>query len=292
VERVTDSLDAYEPTSAGRAIQAFVEDLSNWYVRRSRRRFWKSESDADKQAAYQTLYECLVTLAKLLAPFTPFVAEEMYQNLVRSADGAAPESVHLAEWPRADSSLVDQSLMDETRLIMRVVSLGRAARSKAGIKVRQPLSRVVVKPRYAAEGEGLKRLEAQLLEELNARALSVAEDEPELEGLAVARDDAGYAVGLDTAITPELADEGLARELVHRIQGLRKAAGFEISDHIVTYYEGGERLRQVLARHGDYVRQETLSHELAEGTPPPEAHAEEQKIDGEMVALAVRRSGG
>ncbi len=299
VGKVTDNLDGYEPTNAGRAIQAFVEDLSNWYVRRSRRRFWKpvlttaegSESDADKLAAYQTLYECLVTLTKLLAPFTPFVAEEMYQNLVRSADGDSPESVHLADWPRADSSLVDQPLMDETRLIMRVVSLGRAARSRAGIKVRQPLSRVVVKPRYPVEGEGLRRLEAQLLEELNVSALSVAAGEPELEGLVVASDDAGYTVGLDTVITPELADEGLARELVHRIQGLRKAAGFEISDHIVTYYQGSERLRQVLARHGDYVRRETLSREIAEGSPPSEAYGEEQTVDGQTVALAVRRAG-
>ncbi|MBI2912793.1 MAG: class I tRNA ligase family protein, partial [Chloroflexi bacterium] len=277
------------PTDAGRAIGEFVEDLSNWYVRRSRRRFWKSESDADKASAHHTLYECLVTLAKLLAPFTPFVAEEMYQNLVRSVDKEAAESVHLGRWPEPDPSLVDQRLMEETRLVMRVVSLGRAARSVAGIKVRQPLSRVVVKPRYPVEAEGLKRLEAQLLDELNVKALALAEDESQLEGLALASDEAGYALGLDTTLTPELRDEGLARELVHRIQNLRKAAGFDISDRIVTYYRGWERLGQVLARHGDYVRQETLSRELLEGAPPPDAHAEEQKIDGQAVTLAVRR---
>jgi len=294
VDKVTGHLEEYDPTSAGRAVQQFVEDLSNWYVRRSRRRFWKSESDADKLAAYHTLYSCLVTLAKLLAPFTPFVAEEMYQNLVRSVDkeaqeSAVPVSVHLAQWPQPDPSLIDQRLMDETRLVMRLVSLGRAARSKAGIKVRQPLARVVVKPHYPVEAEGLRRLEAQLLDELNVKTLAVAETEAQLGGLAVAGDEASYAVGLDTTVTPDLADEGLAREFVHRIQNLRKAAGFEISDRIVTYYSGWDRLTQVLAKHGDYVRQETLSQDLVEAAAPADAHAEEQKIDGQAVTLAVRR---
>ncbi len=291
VRRVTEQLEEYDPTSAGRAIQSFVGDLSNWYVRRSRRRFWKSESDADKLAAYHTLHVCLVTLCKLMAPFTPFVAEEMYQNLVRSVDKEAPESVHLAEWPESDPTQVDQRLMDETRLIMRVVSLGRAARSKAGIKVRQPLSRVVVKAREASEGKGLKRLESQVIEELNVKALELAEVDGALDGLTVAEDESGYVVGLDTAVTPELAEEGLARELVHRIQSLRRAAGFDISDHITTYYQGPTRLQAVLQRHGDYVRQETLSEELVEGAPPTGAgaHTEAQKLDGEPLTLAVLR---
>ena len=224
-----------------------------------------------------------------MAPLTPFVAEEIYQNLVRSVDGESPESVHLAEWPGSDSSLVDERLMDETRVVMRVVSLGRAARSKAGIKVRQPLSRVVVKVRAASEGAGLKRLESQVLEELNVKSLALAEGDGALDGLTLAEDEAGYAVGLDTKVTPELADEGLARELVHRIQSLRKAAGFDISDHIVTHYQGPPRLHAVLQRHGDYVRQETLSEELVEGAPPEGAHAEEQRLDGEPLTLAVVR---
>jgi isoleucyl-tRNA synthetase len=141
------------------------------------------------------------------------------------------------------------------------------------------------------EAQALRRLEAQLLDELNVKALALARSEAELEGLALARDDAGYMVGLDTAISPELADEGLARELVHRIQNLRKAAGFHISDRIVTYYQGPERIRRVLARHGDYVRQETLSRELIDGPPPDGSHAEEQRIDGQAVTLAVRRVG-
>lgn len=289
VRRVSEHLEEYDPTGAGRAIQSFVEDLSNWYVRRSRRRFWKSENDADKLAAHHTLYTCLVTVCKLMAPFTPFVAEEMYQNLVCSVDKEAPESVHLAQWPESDPSQVDRQLMEDVRTLMRVVGLGRAARSKAGIKVRQPLSRVVVRVRSASEGKGLKRLESQILEELNVKALELAEGGGALDGLTVAEDEVGYAVGLDTAITPELADEGLARELVHRIQSLRRAAGFQISDRITTYYQGPPRLRAVLQEHGDYVRQETLSEELVEGAPAAGAHAEEQKLDGDLITLAVRR---
>jgi len=290
VQRVTERLEEYDPTTAGRAIQDFVDDLSNWYVRRSRRRFWRGDLDADKLAAYHTLYTCLVTVCKLLAPFTPFVAEAIYQNLVRSVDAGAPESVHLCSWPEADAALIDQRLMDETRLVMRVVSLGRAARSKAGIKVRQPLSRVTVRPRYQNEAAGLTRLEAQILEELNVKALEVAPTGAELAGPAVASDEAGYAVSLDTTITPELADEGLARELVHRIQNMRKAAGFEIADRITVYYAGWERLGQVLARHGGYVRAETLANDLVEGAPPDGAYIEEQKLDGRAVTLAVKRA--
>jgi isoleucyl-tRNA synthetase len=162
---------------------------------------------------------------------------------------------------------------------------------------------VIIRTRSPSEGRGLERLKSQILEELNVKSLDLAA-EPGREGdaaldslpadrrgLTVAEDEAGYAVGLDTAVTPELAEEGLARELVRRIQNLRKAAGFEISDHIATYYQGPPRLRAVLQKHGDYVRQETLSEELTEGPPPAGAgaHAEEQKLDGEPITLAVLR---
>ena len=145
VAGVTQSMDEFDSADAGRRIEEFVELLSNWYVRRSRRRFWKSENDQDKLAAHNTLYTCLVTLAKLMAPLAPFTSEEMYQNLVRSANPDAPESVHLADYPVSDPSLVDDRLSQATRLAMKVSSLGRSARSKAGVKVRQPLSRVLVK---------------------------------------------------------------------------------------------------------------------------------------------------
>jgi isoleucyl-tRNA synthetase len=352
VERVTGDLEGYRPTEAGRAIQAFVDDLSNWYVRRSRRRFWKSEDDADKRAAYDTLYRCLVTLCHLLAPFTPFLAEEMYQNLVRSIDSAAPDSVHLAFWPEADPSQVDERLAEDMRLVMRIASLGRAARSKAGVKIRQPLSTLYVKLRSRTEAEALSRLQAVLLDELNVKDVTVVESEEEFlsyqvkpdlsvlgprygnqvsaiqealrgadpasvaravasgapvridgweltagdvlvssvdrEGYASA-EEAGYTVVVATSLTPELAVEGLAREVVHRLQTMRRNAGFEIADRIVTYYQGGEALRRVMQRFADYLRQETLSLELVEGEPPPGAHVETHTVDGQEVTLAVQQ---
>ncbi|GAI02726.1 unnamed protein product, partial [marine sediment metagenome] len=170
---VDTALDGYNPTEAGRKIESFVNDLSNWYVRRSRRRFWKSENDADKQLAYTTLYECLVTLSKLLAPFTPFLAEELYQNLVGSVFPEAPDSVHLADFPVADVAKIDKQLAADTRLAMKVSSLGRAARSQAGVKVRQPLAHVVVSVASHSEQATLERLKAQVLEELNVKDLVI-----------------------------------------------------------------------------------------------------------------------
>jgi isoleucyl-tRNA synthetase len=290
VDKATRHMEDYNPTEAGRAIQGFVDDLSNWYVRRSRRRFWKSENDADKLAAYQTLYTCLVTVAKLLAPFAPFVAEEMYQNLVCSAFPDEPESVHLDEWPQPDMSLVDERLMTDIRLVMRVASLGRNARAKAGVKVRQPLAKVLVWPRHPAEAEALRRLAPQVLDELNVKELAVAAEEAALQGPGLAlAEEGGYAVALDTAVSPELADEGLARDLVHRLQTMRKNAGFDIADHITTHYEGDADITRVLRQFEDYVRQETLSQEFVEGPPPPDAYVEEHKLGGRSVRLAVKR---
>ncbi|GAI48552.1 unnamed protein product, partial [marine sediment metagenome] len=168
---VTAGLDGYNPTEAGRKIESFVNELSNWYVRRSRRRFWKSENDADKLSAYNTLYHCLVTLSKLLAPFTPFLAEELYQNLVCSAFPEAPNSVHLTDFPVADINKIDKQLASDTQLVMKVSSLGRSARSKASIKVRQPLAEVIVSVREGREQKSLERLKSQVLEELNVKGL-------------------------------------------------------------------------------------------------------------------------
>jgi len=179
VRVVTDGLEEYDATNSGRAIQDFVDDLSNWYVRRSRRRFWKSESDADKLAAYQTLHEALVKLSKLLAPFTPFVAEEIHQNLVRSVDDEAPESVHLCAWPAADDEAVDAGVSFDMAAARRVVELGRAARNAAAVKTRQPLAEVVVAV-PDAERAAVERLRDVVLDELNAKELRFVGDGGEL----------------------------------------------------------------------------------------------------------------
>ena len=354
VAEVTRLLEEYNPTDAARRIEEFVDVLSNWYVRRSRRRFWKRENDQDKLSAYATLYACLTTIARLLAPLTPFVAEEFYANLVRSVDEDAPESVHLAGWPQADESLIDKELSEAMRLAMRVSSLGRAARSKAGIRVRQPLSKVLVKTRSAQEGEALKRVASQVTDELNVNELAILQDEsevvefslrpnlqllgprlgadlPQLQkalesadvtrvaqavqsgasvevggftlgpeevlvstterpGYAVAVE-GGYTVAVATELTPELADEGLARELVHHVQNMRRSAGFDIADRIVIWYQGDERTARVMQQHGGYIRQETLSVELRQGEPEPGAYTEEQKLESVAVKLGVRRAG-
>ncbi len=180
ISDATRGLELFDTRPAAQAIGAFLENLSNWYVRRSRRRFWKSEEDNDKVAAYLTLYECLVTTVKLLAPFTPFLAESLYQNLVISVDRNAPESVHLCDWPVADAALVDERLARETRLVMRMVNLGRAAREKAQIRVRQPLSALYARVTSADERASLERLAGQVLEELNIKRLDFLPEDSDM----------------------------------------------------------------------------------------------------------------
>jgi len=189
VQDVTAGLEAYDATGTCRAVQQFVDDLSNWYVRRSRRRFWKSESDADKLAAYHTLHEALVTVTKLLAPFTPFVAEELYQNLVRSVDAgdgdaAAPESVHLCAWPVVDEEAIDAAVSFDMAAARRVVEMGRAARNAAAVKTRQPLAEVVV-ALPEAEARAVERLREVVLDELNVKELRVVDGEAELVAYVV-----------------------------------------------------------------------------------------------------------
>ena len=318
ITAVDARLDAYDPTDAGRRIQEFVDGLSNWYVRRSRRRFWKSESDEDKLDAYATLYTCLTTLSRLLAPFTPFVADEMYQNLERSVKGDVPASVHLASFPQASPDLEDETLMKATRLAMRFASLGRSARSKSGIKVRQPLSRVVVGG-WPEEDRGYSAIiSPQLLDELNVKEFAVEpapsdmviaarqalgsqsegvvellwgshENGQTVEHLYYAAMDHGWMVAVDTTLTPELKDEGLARELVHRIQNLRRTAGLEVTDRITTYYQGVEEVQRVMVEFAQYIQQETLSEQVIFGVPPEGSSSDKLKVEGIEILLGVKR---
>ena len=353
VQRVTDALDAYEPSEAARPIAELVDQLSNWYVRRSRRRFWKSDDSADTQAALHTLYECLATVTRLLAPFTPFLAEAMYQNLAAGTLEGAPDSVHLDAWPAADAAAIDEQLSSDVALVQRMVSLGRGARSKAQLKVRQPLATAVLIPRSGDERGALERLAAQVAEELNVKRVEVAEDagdrlryelRPNLpvlgpkfgrdvgrirqalesadaadvvgkmragQPLAIdgfelsaaevlvsveaaagwtAAEDSGYATLLDITITPELASEGLARELVRRLQDLRREADFNVTDRIHVTYLGDDALRAVFDQHGGYIGEETLAFSIERGDPPEGATSAEATIDGHALTLAVRRA--
>ncbi len=170
---VTNGLEQYDTVKPAEVMQEFLEDLSNWYLRRSRERIWKSQLDEDKIGAYLTLYECLTTLITLLSPFMPFMTEELYQNLVRNVDQDAPFSVHLCDWPQVREELVDEQLTSETHLVMRIVGLGRAAREKAQIRVRQPLNALYVHVPGKAEEGALERLSDQVLEELNIKRLEL-----------------------------------------------------------------------------------------------------------------------
>ena len=349
VAKVADDMDALNPTGAGRRIQDFVNLLSNWYVRRSRRRFWKAENDDDKTWAYVTLYSCLHTLTKLTAPMTPFVADAIFRNLAPTNPLSPTErSVHLEPFPAADPALTDERLDRAVRIAMRIASLGRNARSRSGVKVRQPLARVLVRPRPEDE-ELLPLIGPQVLDELNVKAMEVVEADAiaeitlkpnlpvlgpklganmgaaraaiagadasavaaalrsggsvELGGFTFDADDllvetndrpgvaaaseGALLVGIDTALTPELEAEGTAREFVHRVQNMRKAAGFEIEDRIIIHISP---LPLSLSSQHAYIRQETLSDALHAAAPPPGAYTEEHEIDGATLLVGVARA--
>lgn len=363
VRAVTGMLDDYDIYGPTRELARFVEDLSNWYVRRNRRRFWKAESDQDKHAAYQTLYTCLMTLAKLFAPFMPFVSEALYQNLVAGQDAEAPESVHVSAWPQVDEGLLDRQLVDDMALLLETVGLGRSARQMAGLRIRQPLSELLVRlTRNNASVESLRRFEGELREELNVKSVRflAVEDglveyyfkpnlpvvgkkhgrlipaikaaltaltgeaatqaahtleagQPiELEvngqrlrlepndvlmsatsptGYQVAESD-GLVVALNTTLTPELAQEGVARDLVRLVQDARKSAGFAISDRITIQLQphNGLDLAPVLAHFGDYIRAETLATSLTAGPATNGYQTSEADLEGGKIVIALKRS--
>ena len=185
VAEATEALEAYDVAAAGRAIESFVDRLSNWYVRRNRRRFWKAAAGRDKQAAYLTLYECLHTVNRLMAPIMPFISEAVHRNLVRGVDERACPSVHMSEWPTPDPAARDDALLAEVDAVQRVVGLGRAARSRSGVRVRQPLSRLLVRAPGEADAAVLARFDAQILEELNVKALEMLAPDAELVGYRI-----------------------------------------------------------------------------------------------------------
>ncbi len=299
VNEVSKLVDSYNPTAATRRIEEFVDKLSNWYVRRNRRRFWKSENDADKLAAYTTLYQCLATLTQLLAPFVPFVAEELYQNLFRSVNFDAKESVHLTNFPIADEAKISDKLNRDVDLAMKISSLGRAARAKAGIKVRQPLDKVVIGVETKEEEEALVNLANEVLEEINVKQLVALSGAKEREESRHYRDmpdysvanDARHWVAIRTELSSELIAEGISRELVRHLQNMRRNAKLDIADHIVTYYQTREPLiNQVINAFADYIKQETLSQELIDGLPPDGAHNEKHRISHSEVSIAIKKA--
>ena len=363
-QTVTNAFENYDAVNATRPIEEFVERLSNWYVRLSRGRFWKSEQDGAKLSAYATLYETLTTVAKLLAPTMPFLSEAMYRNLTAEQDRSQPDSVHLSAWPQYDEALLDKTLIAEMTLVQRVVRLGLAARNAAQIGVRQPLAGARFAMRDVIEAPIIERYSRLLMDELNLKSVSVmGSDEAsqfesttiytlnplprflgpkfgkdfkalqsalkngeqdfvrpfaeqllageditlELDGTAFeilnnecevkvsvetpegAVEDGGYIVILDTAMTPGLAQEGLARELVRRIQNLRKTADFELDDRIeIVYSDASDGIAAVMKLFSEYIRQETLADALHPDEPSQEYVSETVTVKGESLIIGVK----
>lgn len=270
IQEVDGAMEQYELNRATRAFAPFVDNLSNWYIRRNRRRFWKpartmesggSEDDGDKEQAYQTLYTVLVTLSKLMAPFTPFLAEEIYKNLT------GEESVHLADYPVSDKSLIDEKLSGEMHAVRDLVTEGLKLRSDAKVKVRQPLAKVSIKEQVASEMHEILR------EELNVKEIFVDE---KLE----------VAMALDTEITPELKLEGEMREVVRAIQEGRKKAKFNVEDRIILGYIGKD---EVFAKFETEIAHEVLATTVQKGALTDAEYQETVTLDDEEFTLSLRR---
>lgn len=365
VKTVTEAYEGYNVTDATRPVEAFVEVLSNWYVRRSRRRFWKNESDSDKQSAYATLYECLVTVTKLIAPAMPFLSEAMYRNLVANFFPKLPDSVHLADWATYDESLIDEKLLAEMELVQHLVSLGLAGRNSVELGVRQPLASVSFGVTSAVDRQTVVQYTDLIQDELNVKSVKILTDADGVTtyrltpvyaklgsklkgdmqavknalmnadntqasqwGRAVLAGDAitvtvadksftlmadeievrqeasegfivfeekGYVAVLDVTLTPDLVNERLAREVVRRIQTLRKDADFAITDRITVAYQTSERFKGAIEQFSDYIQHETLCDVLQDSQPNEGFVVEDftesfvGELKGETLVIGVKR---
>lgn len=352
VKAVDENLGAYRIPEAGRALQDFIDDLSNWYVRRSRQRYWAKGLEQDKINAYLTLYTCLVTFVKLAAPMIPFMTDEIYRNLVCSLDADAPESVHLCDFPACDESLIDEKLESDMKELLKIVVFGRACRNASNIKNRQPLAQMYIKAEnhlndfYAAIIEDeLNVKKAEFVTDVTAfttyifkpqlrtvgpkygrflgqiqKALSGLDGNaayaqlqekgkitlPEVDAsIELTEDDllitmtqkAGYVtdgdnnvtVVLNTNLTDALREEGMVREIISKLQTMRKEAGFEVMDHIAIAYRGNEKIGAICAAHGEEITAETMADFIAEGSV--DGYSKEWDINGEKVTLSVARLG-
>ena len=350
VKAVDYNLDNYRIPEAARVLEEFVDDMSNWYVRRSRERFWAKGMEQDKINAYMTLYTALVTISKAAAPMIPFMTEEIYRNLVCSVDASAPESVHLCDFPTVDESMIDEELEKAMDAVLKIVVMGRACRNTSNIKNRQPIGQMYVKtdavldsfyvaiiaeelnvkkvsftddvsaytsyqfkpqlrtvgPKY---GKYLKQIQqalaeidgnaamAQLKSEGSLKLDSVSDEvvllEEDLlitmvqaEGF-VTEGDNTVTVVLDTKLSDELIEEGFVREIISKIQTMRKEAGFEVMDHIAISYTANEKVTAIFEKYGEQIQSEVLGVSLGEGNL--NGYTKEWNINGETVQLTVEK---
>ncbi len=269
IREVNINMENYELTRAVRLIPKFIDNLSNWYIRRSRKRFWKSENDGDKNEAYATLHYVLVELSKLMAPFTPFISEEIYRNLSGAVETQNFASVHLQNFPIADEKLIDDKLNEEMARTREIISIGLQKRALAKIKVRQPLQVVSIK--YKVGSEDIIDI---IKEELNIKEVKINENQEE-------------EIILDTEITPELKLEGQAREVIRFVQEMRKTAGYEVDNRIEIVYSG-ESL--VLEKFNTLIAKETLAENILSSNELSEVDLKKTfEMDGEKLEIGIRK---
>lgn len=273
IQEVDKSMQKYDMVGATKPLEKFVDNLSNWYIRRSRRRFWKSESDEDKNEAYQTLWMVLVEFSKVLAPFCPFVAEEIYRNLTGNK-----ESVHLCEFPESDKGMIDKDLNKDMEITRKIIELGLSLRAENGIKVRQPLSKLRF-TNYDLQ----KELIDLIKDEVNVKKVEL---EDKLEKDLKIKEEKDLKVGLDIEITPQLRLEGQMRELVRHIQQARKEADFQVEDRIEVYYQGGERIFDEFQRE---IAAEVLAEKLGEYKDQESDFNKKIKIDDKEIEIWLKK---
>jgi len=279
VGEVTEHMDTYDTVRAGRPIKDFIDELSTWYVRRSRDRF-KGENEEDKQFALSTLREVLLTLSKVMAPFTPFISESIYKEV-----GGEMESVHLETWPKVDEKMIDDKVINDMDITRKIVEMGHALRKESGIPVRQPLSLLQVVGYKLQEN-----MVSIIADELNVKNVDINGDKDINGDNVIVKEDENLKIGLNTEITEELKKEGLVREIVRTINQMRKDQGLTIADVVVVeYYVEDELLKSVFDEYGEEIKKQVLAKELIhEKIKIEESDDVAKKIDGKEVLIAVK----
>ena len=279
-QAIQQGIDKMELHKSVRAVFDFIDDLSNWYVRRSRRRFWTENVDEDKNSAYSSLYRVLVDTARMMAPFTPFLSDSIYQNLVTGIDDNAEASVHLSSYPEVDESLIDTELEAMMAVARKAAEAGRNARQTSGSKLRQPLSKAVIVLEKGTMDENLAPL---LKEELNVKEIVFSDTAPKFSNQAIAEGQS-FKVYIDMTLTPELASEGIARDVVRRIQSFRKDEDLQYDQRIRIGFDGDDEMVNAIQDNMPYISREVLADEMARGELP-DSSFKEWKIDGRELKV-------
>ncbi len=295
IKKVKECYEDYDTQSVITNVEIFLEDISNWYIRLNRRRFWKGEKDADKQAAYYTLYTVIVSLIKLMAPILPFLTEEMYQSLVRSVYPDAPESVHLCDFPEPDELSIDQELLDNMALVRSVTAMGHSARDSAGLKVRQPLGKIFFGLKSKKQHDVLEEFKDLILTELNIKECHYADNlkmfqnqDGTIKSDFIMAEENEIAVVIDIKIDEKLLSEGIARDFVRNIQNMRKKAGYNVEDKIEIFFRCDDiKITEAVSSFSDYIKNETLAADIKKDRTSDNWYVQNFKIKNAEIETGV-----